>query len=165
MKVATFKNICRSLNEAGVRYLVVGGLAVNAHGYVRFTEDIDLVIWLDAENVKRAFSALGKSGYHPHQPVTPEDFGDSTQREKWRSEKGMVVLKMWNDQDPQTQLDIFVYEPFDFKTEYARAKIEELEPGLEVQIVGLGALLRMKAEAGRIKDLNDIDQLKTLHGL
>jgi len=39
-------------NEAGVRFLVAGGLAVNAHGYVRFTKDADLVIDLTAENIR-----------------------------------------------------------------------------------------------------------------
>lgn len=47
--------------SAGVRYLVAGGLAVNAHGYVRFTADIDLVIALDADNIISAFAALARS--------------------------------------------------------------------------------------------------------
>ena len=165
MKAASFKSICRKLNEADVRYLVVGGLAVNAHGYVRFTEDVDLVIWLDAGNVQRAFAALEKAGYRPQQPVNAEEFGDPSVRGKWIAEKGMVVLKMWNDQDPQTPLDIFVDEPFDFLKEYSRAKVEELEPGLEVFVVALGTLLKMKEEAGRSKDLNDLEQLRALYGL
>ena len=46
MKLASFEAITRSLNTAGVRYLIAGGLAVNAHGYLRFTKDADLVIVL-----------------------------------------------------------------------------------------------------------------------
>jgi len=34
-------SICRGLNQAGARYVVMGGMAVNAHGYIRATEDID----------------------------------------------------------------------------------------------------------------------------
>lgn len=37
MKLASFETIVRALTGAGVRYLVVGGLAVNAHGYGRKT--------------------------------------------------------------------------------------------------------------------------------
>jgi hypothetical protein len=46
--------IFRALAEARVRYLVVGGLAVVAHGYVRFTADVDLVLDLESGNVERA---------------------------------------------------------------------------------------------------------------
>jgi hypothetical protein len=165
MKVSSFKSIVQTLNTNHVRYLLVGGLAVNAHGYVRATQDVDLVIWLDPENIKRAFPALEEVGYRPQQPLKAEDFGNHELREQWRMEKGMVVLKMWNDQDPGTALDIFVYEPFDFKTEFTRARIEEVEPGLFVPVVSLGTLLRMKEEAGRAKDLMDLDYLRKHHGL
>lgn len=46
MKLASFEAIVRALNDAGVRYLVAGGLAVNAHGYLRFTKDVDFVVQL-----------------------------------------------------------------------------------------------------------------------
>ena len=41
MKLTSFEAIVRALNAANVRYLVAGGLAVNAHGYARFTNDVD----------------------------------------------------------------------------------------------------------------------------
>lgn len=44
MKLISFEAIVRTLNEAGIRYLVAGGLAVSAHGYLRFTKDADFVI-------------------------------------------------------------------------------------------------------------------------
>ena len=47
MEVRSVEAIVRALNEANVRCLIVGGLAVNAHGYERFTNDVALVIgWL-----------------------------------------------------------------------------------------------------------------------
>ena len=52
MKLATFDAICIALNDAGVRFLVAGGLAVNAHGYLRLTYDVDLVVQLDRENIQ-----------------------------------------------------------------------------------------------------------------
>jgi hypothetical protein len=56
MKLASLEAIVRSLNEGNVRYLIAGGVAVNAHGYIRFTQDVDLVIALDAANIGRAIS-------------------------------------------------------------------------------------------------------------
>ena len=54
-------------------------------------------------------------------PVTPEDFADPSRREEWRIEKGMVVLKFWSDTHRRTPLAVFIYEPFDFPSEYTRA--------------------------------------------
>ncbi|MFP3938773.1 MAG: nucleotidyltransferase [Thermoanaerobaculia bacterium] len=54
-------NLCRALNEEGVRYCLIGGFAVILHGFVRGTKDIDLLIDPDPDNVaalKRAMSYL-----------------------------------------------------------------------------------------------------------
>ena len=61
MKLASLEAIVRSLNEGNVRYLIAGGLAVNAHGYIRLTQDVDLVIALDPANIGRAFEVLATS--------------------------------------------------------------------------------------------------------
>jgi Nucleotidyl transferase of unknown function (DUF2204) len=50
--------ICRALNEAGARYLLIGGFAVVAHGAGRFTKDIDLLVEDSAENVARVKRGL-----------------------------------------------------------------------------------------------------------
>ena len=49
--------ICRALNEAGARHLLIGGLAVVAHGGGRFTKDVDLLVDDAPENVARASCA------------------------------------------------------------------------------------------------------------
>ena len=58
MKLADVEAILRALNDANVRYLIVGGLAVVAHGYVRYTADVDIVLDLERENTLRAMKAL-----------------------------------------------------------------------------------------------------------
>lgn len=50
--------ICRALNDAGARYLLIGGFAVLAHGAGRFTKDIDLLIDDEPANVARVKQAL-----------------------------------------------------------------------------------------------------------
>jgi hypothetical protein len=47
------------LNDAGARYVLIGGFAVVAHGAARFTKDIDLLVDDDPENVARVTRALG----------------------------------------------------------------------------------------------------------
>lgn len=47
-----------ALNGSRVKYLIVGGLAVIAHGYERLTKDVDLVIGLEPGNISRGLRAL-----------------------------------------------------------------------------------------------------------
>jgi hypothetical protein len=159
MELICTERIVETLNAAKVQYLVVGGLAVNAHGYVRMTMDIDLVIGLRPGNIIKALHTLSSIGYKTAVPITPEQFADPVNRAQWRDEKNMRVLKLWNDEFPLTPLDIFVYEPFDFDTEYDAAMRVELRKGLAIPVVRLTTLLAMKKEAGRPQDLADIDML------
>ena len=52
------RDLCRALNAAGARYVVVGGFAIRAAGYGRLTMDIDLVVAGDRDNESRVFDAL-----------------------------------------------------------------------------------------------------------
>lgn len=77
MEVRSFEAIVRALDAARVDYLVVGGLAVIAHGYERLTKDVDLVIGLERDNILRGLRALMSIGYQLAIPVTPEEFANS----------------------------------------------------------------------------------------
>ena len=50
--------ICRALNEAGAKYILIGGFAVIAHGGSRFTKDIDLLVDAVPDNISRVKSGL-----------------------------------------------------------------------------------------------------------
>jgi hypothetical protein len=97
MKLGSFDVLVRALDKAGVRYLVAGGLAVAAHGYLRFTRDVDLVLQLAPKNIVSAFGALEGIGYRPLVPVTAADFADVAKRTAWIRGKGMTVLNFWCD--------------------------------------------------------------------
>jgi hypothetical protein len=161
VKLADVEAILRALNDAEARYLIVGGLAVVAHGYVRTTEDIDIVLKLESGNVSRAMHAIEAIGYQPLVPVSAADFANDEIREMWRQEKNMIVFQMMNPDRPSTRLDIFVSEPFDFEREYALAEPMEVV-GIPSPVVRIEALLAMKEEAGRAKDLGDIGELRKL---
>lgn len=161
MRLASFEAIAAALRDAGVRYLVAGGLAVNAHGYVRFTKDVDFVIQLVPDNIRRAFAALATLGYQPLVPIRADQFADAAQRERWIAEKGMQVLQFWSDAHRETPVDMFVREPFVFDEEYQRALVKPLG-SISVRFVSIPALIRMKEEAGRSQDRIDIDQLRMM---
>jgi predicted nucleotidyltransferase len=160
VRVASFEAIVRALNDAKVPFIVVGGLAVNAHGYGRDTDDVDLVVRLQPDVIRSAFGALASIGYHPRVPITAEGFANAEQRTRWQTEKGMRVLNFYSDLHRETPLDLFVTEPFDFAREYKDCLVEEVAPGVPVRIVTLATLLRLKREAGRAQDVADIAELR-----
>jgi len=163
MKLADVQAILRALNDADVRYLIVGGLAVVAHGYVRATVDIDIVLNLEKENALRAMKALDAIGYRPLVPVAATDFADEAIRRRWIEDKNMIVFQMRNPDRESTRLDIFVDEPFSFAKELAEAKWEDVA-GIQAPVLRLERLLQMKRESGRPQDLLDIEQLELIAG-
>lgn len=162
MRVAQFEKIFHALEEAKVDYLVVGGMAVIAHGVVRFTNDLDLVMAFDEANLLRGMRALESLGYKPRVPVSAESFAKLENRRQWASEKNMLVFQMDLLSDDSLPIDIFIEPPFDVKDELARASRYELSPGLAIPVVHLDRLIEMKQKAGRPRDLDDIAKLKQI---
>jgi len=155
MKLAAFEAIATALRDAGVRYLVAGGVAVNAHGYLRLTYDVDLVIQLAPDNIQLAFKALASLGYRPTVPVTAEQFSDEAQRARWIREKGMQVLNFYSDLHRPFTVDVFVSMPFDFEKEYRAAMQGELAPGVTVRFVSIPAPAETKQLASRQQEIAD----------
>ena len=162
MKLASDEALFSALDEAGVRYLVVGDLAVVAHGYVRYTADIDLVLDMRPQNLAKALGALQDLGYRPRVPADMMDFADPKTRESWIQEKGMQVFGLASDRHRETAVDVFVKEPFDFADEYEQAPRKEISPGLIAPVVCMETLMRMKEAAGRGIDLIDNAQLRRI---
>jgi hypothetical protein len=162
VKLSAFEAITQALNDAGVRFLVAGGLAVNAHGYLRATFDVDLVVQLNPENIANAFKALATLGYRPTVPVTGTQFADASQRALWIKYKGMQVLNFHSARFKQAPVDVFVTEPFDFDREYEAALRGSPTPGLQVRFVSISALIKMKRLANRPKDVDDIEHLRLI---
>ncbi len=162
MKLASLEAIIAALNRNKVRYLIVGGLAVVAHGFGRVTFDLDLVVQLQPENVQQAMRALETLGYRPIAPVSARDFADPNIRAAWIREKNMVVFGLQSPQHPDTPVDVFVTEPFDFNREYEAALVGEIMPGIQARFVRQETLIRMKESVDREKDREDVRQLRSL---
>jgi hypothetical protein len=162
VKLASLEAIIVVLDQHQVRYLIAGGLAVVAHGYGRVTFDVDLVIQLEPDNVRRAMRALESFGYQPVAPVSAQDFADPAIRRTWIQEKNMVVFGLQSDRHLDTPIDVFVSEPFDFDREYDLALVGDILPGVPARFVCLETLIRMKESTMREKDREDVRQLKLL---
>ena len=159
--VGSIERVLTALNEANVRYLVVGGVAVVLHGHLRTTADLDLVVQLAPDNALRAVLALGRLGYRPRAPVPVEQFADPRMRASWIKDKGLTVFGLWSDQVLGLEIDLFVAEPFDFDTVYARSVRVPLDSAT-VTVVALADLVVLKQAAGRPIDIADIEALQAL---
>lgn len=164
MKLSSLGEIVSALKRHNARFLIAGDLAVAAHGYGRVTFDLDLVLQLEPENVRRAVSALESLGYRPVATVSAQELADPVKRDTWIREKNMVVFSLRSEQHRETPIDIFVTEPFDFDIEYDRALVGDILAGVQARFVCLETLIRMKVGTGRDKDREDVRQLRMILG-
>jgi hypothetical protein len=151
-----------ALERAGARYLVAGGLAVLAHGFVRVTLDVDLVLDLEPPHPGPALDAFRELDLRPLVPVPLEEFADAAKRQSWVRDKQARVFQLWSERYPTLRVDLFLEPPFDFATAHLRRHRAEIAKGLEVSFVALHDLLAMKRVAARPQDLADIDRLERI---
>jgi len=161
---SSLEAVFRGLNEAGARYLVVGGVAVVLHGHLRTTADLDLVVQLSPDNALRALQALEALGYRPRAPVKARDFADPALRRQWVEEKGLTVFSLWSPLHRELEVDLFVAEPFDFDEAYGRAVRAQLDAAY-VTVASVEDIVRLKRAAGRAQDQADIEALQRLSSL
>ena len=142
-----FREFVGLLNEHGVKYLVVGGYAVNFHGIPRYTKDIDFWLWMTESNIEKLLDALRAFGM------------------------GSLNLKMGDFLNPEdvvqlgyapNRIDLLVdVTGVDFETCFEQ-RMEKDVNGTIVNFLSLSDLITAKKEAGRPQDLADVDQLEKL---
>lgn len=152
------ERVLAALEKAGVRYLVVGGVALVLHGYLRTTIDLDLVLQLDPDNLEKALTTFGDLGFVPQAPVPLHSFADPANREIWTQEMHMVVFSLWHPDHRGFAVDLFLQEPFDFEVAYLGALKVQLQ-GVEATVLSRQDLVEMKRATGRPRDLEDIEIL------
>jgi len=153
-----FESIFECLNGAGVRYVVVGGVAVVLRGVDRITADVDLVVELTQGNALAAIEALLAAGFQAKIPADPRGFADPAIRRSWIDNKGMQVMSFWDPSGERPDVDLFVDYPLDFESLYTGSDDVALQR-THCRIASTEHLIRMKQAAGRDKDLSDIKAL------
>lgn len=156
-----YREIFERLNLDQVRYVVAGGIALVLHGVVRLTADLDIIVDLSPENVKRFIITIERLGYRPKIPVRAMDFALPEKREEWVEKKGMKVFTFYHPSKNEELIDVFVREPVPF-AELDREKKEVVADGIAIPIASIRHLKEMKRAAGRTQDLADIRSLNNL---
>lgn len=154
-----YLEVLESLQKKGVRYLVVGGLAVNLHGVPRMTQDMDLIIALDADNVERLISALTESGFVPRLPEDPKKLSDPETLRKWKKEKNMIAFSFYHKTGNYRVVDVVIDQPLDFAESEKRMETRTVG-AVTVRLVSQGDLEIMKKKSGRPQDIADLKMLR-----
>jgi len=139
-----FKEFLKCLNSAKVEYLLVGGYPVSFYGYARATADIDVWIRVNKENAGRVSRALIEFGFDPAN-VRPELF----LRKGKIFRIGLPPLRI----DILTRISGVTFEKC--YPERTGARID----GIQVPVIGLNDLKKNKRASGRLKDLDDLENL------
>ncbi len=142
-----FEKIFRALNKEKVKYLVVGGVAVNLYGYLRFTGDIDILLLLEEKNLGKMDRAMKSIGYSDHKQV-----------KKWLKEKNMTAFAFFNSKEPGLMIDILVEESLKFDR-ILEHSVKKRFDNVNLPLVSIDYLIKMKRKAGRDKDLIDLEAL------
>ena len=146
------KELVNSLKREKVNYMVVGGYAVNFHGYSRNTVDIDLIIKFTLSNLKRVEKILNELGMISRLPIDAVSLFKF--REEYIKNRDLIAWNFYNESNPTDQVDILItHDVGDFKAE------KFLVGDLEVKVISKEDLIQMKKASGRDKDLLDIKEL------
>ncbi|MDO8291694.1 MAG: hypothetical protein Q7T29_02310 [Gallionella sp.] len=153
--------LLQSLSEGQVQYVLVGGMAVQLHGFMRSTFDIDLVLAMNDENLVRFIDVAKRFGLTPSIPVPIDSLRNAAQIEQWHREKGMLAFALREPQIGGGVVDILVRPQVPFEQLMENAVAGELF-GQQVWIASIDDLLTMKRVANRPKDQLDIAALEKI---
>jgi hypothetical protein len=141
-----FQDFIHALNQAEVKYILIGGYAVILHGYNRSTGDMDIWVERTVENYQRLQEALRNFGM-PFFDMTLDNFLHNEQVDVFRFGK------------PPASIDIINrLKGLSFDETYKTSIVMMVED-LKVRVLSLEGLKQSKTISGRPKDKDDLDHL------
>ena len=157
MSELDIRGILAELSRGDVEFLVIGGVAVGFHGYVRATKDVDIVPAPDARNLERLAQVLRnldaeiegaeefEDGELPN-PLDPDTLGLGG---NWvlRTRLGRFDIMQWIGDFPLWE-------------KLAPSAIDADIDGLSIRMVSYEELVALKELAGRPEDLTDLQRLR-----
>jgi hypothetical protein len=151
--------ILEGLYKNRIRYLIVGGLAVNLYGVPRVTQDIDIIISTDRENILKIVSLLKGQGYVPRLPVNPDELADSDKVKDWIENRNLKAFSFYHKKDNYKVIDIVLVHPLDFEESFKNRTVKKVKD-IEIYLATIDDVIKTKELSGRSQDLSDIEMLK-----
>lgn len=153
--------ILAELNRERVEFLVIGGVAVGFHGYVRATKDVDIVPAPDSENLERLAGLLsrldaeieGADEFEEGELPDPLDPDALALRGNWvlRTRLGRFDIMQWIGEEALWE-------------RLAPSALDVEVDGLRIKVVNYEDLVMLKEMAGRPEDLTDLQRLRQARG-
>jgi hypothetical protein len=140
-------SVLAAFAAARVEFAVVGGVAVNAHGYLRATNDLDVFIRPTEENARAAYEALLKLKV-AMKDLEPMDLLDDEQN-----------VRFGPDEDHVDILASIGEMTFD---QVWRNRVHKEVGGLVIPFISKADLIENKLQTGRLRDLADAEELELL---
>lgn len=147
--------VVAALNHERVPYAVAGGYAVALHGAVRGTVDIDFVISLRPKHLAGAELALNSIGLTSRIPVTHSEI--SKFRKEYIQKRSLIAWGFIGQNDRTRMVDLLLTEDVSKHTH-----VTKQVQGVNVEILSIPSLIKIKKSAGRPQDLEDIKALEKL---
>ena len=122
---------------------MVGGLAVNLHGIPRMTYDIDLILDLEDENLRRFLGLLSEWGFKPEVPVDIMEFANKEKRDSWIQDKNMKAFNLVNPDWAMSEIDVVINTPIDYKKGIRNADYILLDD-ISLPTISMDDLIKMK---------------------
>ena len=161
-----YEEVFKEFQKQKVKYVLVGGIAVNLLGSMRSTADLDILTEMSNENLAKVVKILKKQGYRVRQPVDPVDpmgIADEKIRNDWIKNKHMKAFNFYKESDLK-EVDIIIDSPVSFNQAIKTA--ENLKVGTKMfPVISIDNLIKMKKITGRLKDKLDITELKKIKKL
>lgn len=157
-------DILQELNRAGVKYLVIGGVAAIYHGVPRATFDLDLSVWLAPDNLKRLGAVMETMAFTPKAPAAVTGLASVRTRREWTQRKGMKVFAFEELKPPFRLVDIMVKPLHNFHEVYRR-RVEVHDRGVTIPLMPIPELIRTKTRTGRLKDQEDVEYLRFIQSV
>lgn len=155
------RGILEALTREGVEFLIIGGVAVGFHGYVRATKDVDIVPAPELGNLEKLARVLGSldaqiegaDEFEDEELPDPLDPGALALGGNWvlRTGLGRFDIMQWIGEDA-------------LWAKLSPAALETEIGGLTVKVVSYDGLVALKERAGRPEDLLDLQRMREARG-
>ncbi|MDA3884863.1 MAG: nucleotidyltransferase [Candidatus Delongbacteria bacterium] len=142
-----FKEFAELLEKNSVKYLIIGGFAVNFHGYPRYTKDIDIWLMVDHSNIENFLITLKEFGFESL-GLNEKDFTDKDN-----------IIQLGYEPN---RIDILVsVDGLEFQKTYEN-RLDYKYDDICLNFISIDDLIIAKQTSGRPQDLADADFLLKL---
>lgn len=144
----TFEELLEGLTQNNIDYILIGGLAVDICGFSRATMDMDILVKMSEENVKRLLNCLESFGEGSVRELNLEDF---------TLEEGCIRIV------EEFPLDVFtLIKGYTYQDLLPDSDIFITEKGVKIRYLNAEGLIKLKEGSARPKDQLDVQELKKM---